>query len=85
MRHSPKPPTEPERGHDPLAMLTDLGFGPDTVLMNDPKLFVDGRFLAAAPSDERVWWTPRPGEHRIVVTDAKGRSTGRRFAVLERP
>jgi predicted hydrocarbon binding protein len=28
-------------------MLTALGFGPDTVLMNDPKLFVDGRFLAA--------------------------------------
>jgi len=47
VRHPPKPPTEPERGHDPLAMLTDLGFGPDTVLMNDPKLFVDGRFLAS--------------------------------------
>jgi hypothetical protein len=28
-------------------MLTRLGFGPDTVLMNDPKLFVDGRFLAS--------------------------------------
>lgn len=28
-------------------MLTALGFGPDTVLMNDPKLFVDGRFLAS--------------------------------------
>lgn len=28
-------------------MLTGLGFGPDTVLMNDPKLFVDGRFLAS--------------------------------------
>ncbi|MCP4906368.1 MAG: hypothetical protein GY910_15430 [bacterium] len=28
-------------------MLTTLGFGPDTVLMNDPKLFVDGRFLAS--------------------------------------
>jgi hypothetical protein len=27
-------------------MLTSLGFGPDSVLMNDPKLFVDGRFLA---------------------------------------
>jgi len=30
-----------------LEMLTSLGFGPDTVLMNDPKLFVDGRFLAS--------------------------------------
>jgi hypothetical protein len=28
-------------------MLNRLGFGPDTVLMNDPKLFVDGRFLAS--------------------------------------
>lgn len=28
-------------------MLTALGFGPDTVLMNDPKLFMDGRFLAS--------------------------------------
>ncbi|MAG30804.1 MAG: hypothetical protein CL908_07940 [Deltaproteobacteria bacterium] len=28
-------------------MLSELGFGPDTVLMNDPKLFVDGRFLAS--------------------------------------
>ena len=30
-----------------LETLTALGFGPDTVLMNDPKLFVDGRFLAS--------------------------------------
>ena len=28
-------------------MLTALGFGPDTALMNDPKLFVDGRFLSS--------------------------------------
>lgn len=41
-----KPPTETPSS-DPLAMLTSLGFGPDTVLMNDPKLFVDGRFLAS--------------------------------------
>jgi V4R domain len=37
----------PSGTSDPLAMLTSLGFGPDTVLMNDPKLFVDGRFLAS--------------------------------------
>jgi hypothetical protein len=36
----------PERP-DPLALLTELGFGPDTALMNDPKLFVDSRFLAS--------------------------------------
>lgn len=46
MRHPPKPPTEPEP-RDQLQMLTELGFGPDTVLMNDPKLFLDGRFLAS--------------------------------------
>lgn len=32
---------------DPLAMLSGLGFGPDTLLMNDPKLFVDSRFFAS--------------------------------------
>jgi len=30
-----------------LGLLTALGFGPDTMLMNDPKLFVDARFLAS--------------------------------------
>jgi penicillin-binding protein 1C len=68
---------DPERQQVPLEAESDVG--------GRLSWFVDGRFLAAAPSDERVWWTPRPGEHRIVVTDAKGRSTGRRFAVLERP
>lgn len=46
MAHSSAPPEE-NLASDPLAMLTALGFGPDTVLMNDPKLFVDGRFLAS--------------------------------------
>jgi anti-anti-sigma regulatory factor len=46
VRQPPKrsPQSEP---FDPLALLTGLGFGPDTLLMNDPKLFVDGRFLAS--------------------------------------
>ncbi len=46
---SKKPPAKASEGEasDPLAMLTTLGFGPETVLMNDPKLFVDGRFLAS--------------------------------------
>lgn len=30
-----------------LDLLVRIGFGPDTVLMNDPKLFVDGRFLSS--------------------------------------
>ena len=46
MRYPQKPNTEPEPCQQ-LEMLTALGFGPDTVLMNDPKLFVDGRFLAS--------------------------------------
>lgn len=46
MSTPPKNPLEVDL-RDPLAMLTALGFGPDTVLMNDPKLFVDGRFLAS--------------------------------------
>ncbi len=31
----------------PIDLLVRLGFGPDTVLMNEPKLFVDGRFLSS--------------------------------------
>ncbi|HIF93071.1 MAG: 4-vinyl reductase [Myxococcales bacterium] len=46
MRHPSKPTSSTEPAH-PLEMLNRLGFGPDTVLMNDPKLFVDGRFLAS--------------------------------------
>jgi hypothetical protein len=33
-------------GMDPK-VLHALGFGPDSLLMNDPKLFLDGRFLAS--------------------------------------
>jgi V4R domain len=46
VRPPQKPPTELP-SNDPLELLTSLGFGPDTLLMNDPKLFVDGRFLAS--------------------------------------
>jgi len=28
-----------------LANLEELGFGPDSILMNDPKLFLDSAFL----------------------------------------
>ena len=46
MRPPQKPPTELP-SNDPLELLTSLGLGHDTALMNDPKLFVDGRFLAS--------------------------------------
>jgi hypothetical protein len=41
-------------------MLTALGFGPDTALMNDPKVFVDGRFLASlmVELDDELGSTP---------------------------
>lgn len=46
MRHPPSSADRSEHGAA-LERLKALGFGPDTVLMNDPKLFVDGRFLAS--------------------------------------
>ena len=46
MKNPPKPVVE-ATPVDPLAMLTRLGLGPESLLMNDPKLFVDGRFLAS--------------------------------------
>ena len=46
MKQPRNPHNKPEQA-DPLETLTGLGFGPDTVLMNDPKLFVDSRFLAS--------------------------------------
>jgi V4R domain len=44
---SPEKPPSPPESTSSLEMLTALGFGPDTALMNDPKLFIDGRFLAS--------------------------------------
>ena len=37
----------PGWGVEELQLLAALGFGPDSVLMNEPKLFVDAAFLAA--------------------------------------
>jgi hypothetical protein len=34
-----------------LACLEDLGFGPDSILMSDPKLFLDGAFLAIVTAE----------------------------------
>ena len=43
--------------------------------------FVNGTFLGTVAATERVWWTPEPGEHEVVVTDESGRLGKRRFAV----
>ncbi|MBW2230995.1 MAG: hypothetical protein JRG92_05870 [Deltaproteobacteria bacterium] len=37
----------PGPAHNDARVLAALGFGPDSVLMNEPKLFVDGRFLSS--------------------------------------
>ncbi len=43
--------------------------------------FVNGALLGEAPAHKRLWWTPRRGEHEIVVQDEAGRSTRRKVRV----
>ena len=43
--------------------------------------FVNGSFLGTVGATERLWWTPEPGEHEVVVTDESGRLGKRTFAV----
>jgi penicillin-binding protein 1C len=43
--------------------------------------FVDGALVATAPASERVYWTPAPGKHDIVVTDDAGRKARRSLDV----
>jgi hypothetical protein len=40
-------PDEAGWGLEELQILAGLGFGPDSALMNEPKLFIDGAFLSA--------------------------------------
>ncbi|HUL59089.1 MAG TPA: penicillin-binding protein 1C [Anaeromyxobacteraceae bacterium] len=47
--------------------------------------FVDGEFLGEAAPEARLWWTPRPGRHELVVTDDAGLSARRALEVRERP
>ena len=46
--------------------------------------FVDGEYLGKAPAHERLWWTPRPGHHEILVSDEAGRMARRAFEVRQR-
>jgi membrane carboxypeptidase/penicillin-binding protein PbpC len=45
--------------------------------------FVDGEYLGSAAAEERVWWRPSPGIHRLVVVDAAGRTAARSLRVRE--
>jgi len=44
--------------------------------------FVDGEWIGEAPASERIWWVPTPGEHQIVVQDARGGSQSRTLHVI---
>ncbi len=46
--------------------------------------FVDGRYLGSVPADQRLWWTPVPGHHEVLVMDESGRAARRRFLVRAR-
>ena len=43
--------------------------------------FVDGEFVGAHPTYERVWWTPTRGEHEVMVVDESGLSARRALRV----
>jgi penicillin-binding protein 1C len=43
--------------------------------------FVDGTYVGTTAAGERAWWTPAPGEHRVVVTDDTGASTRQELSV----
>lgn len=43
--------------------------------------FVDGEFLGTYPTQERVYWVPKSGDHVIVVTDGAGGSARRTLRV----
>lgn len=46
--------------------------------------FVDGEYLGTTKPEDRLWWTPVPGTHEIVVTDDTGRSARRKLDVRTR-
>lgn len=43
--------------------------------------FVNGELVGSAAAQDSVWWTPQPGVHEIVVSDAAGRSAKRTLEV----
>ncbi len=47
--------------------------------------FVDGELLGTYPAGQRAFWTPRPGQHQIVVMDEAGLSARRELTVRSAP
>jgi penicillin-binding protein 1C len=43
-------------------------FGPETRL----SWFVDGEYQGSALAEQRLWWTPSPGRHELLVLDDAG-------------
>jgi penicillin-binding protein 1C len=46
--------------------------------------FVDGALVATLPSSQRLFWSPTPGRHDIVVADDSGRKDRRTLEVRRR-
>lgn len=46
----------------------------DSAMSGELAWFVNGRFLGEAPADDRLWWTPEPGDHTFMVRDEAGRT-----------
>lgn len=67
------PGMDPERQEVPLEV--------DTAWSGQVSWFVDGKWLGNAASDERLWWTPTPGDHSVTVRDEAGRKRTIRFRV----
>lgn len=59
----------------------ELPFEAESTVPGELAWFVDGSFLARAPARDRVWWTPSPGRHRVVVMDAAGGTDETRLEV----
>jgi len=45
--------------------------------------FANGRLIAHAAADERVWWTPTPGMNELRVVDSNGRGSAVVVEVVE--
>jgi penicillin-binding protein 1C len=65
------------RGRQEVPLQAEAGGG------GELSWFVDGEYLGSVPAEQRLWWEPRPGHHRITVVDAAGRRAVRELQVRE--